>query len=518
MEFTLEQKVGQMLMVGFEGLEPPVYVLDWLAAGRIGGVILFGRNVDTPEQVAALTQACHEAASSPILIAIDQEGGRVARLRAGFSESPGAMALGAADSDELAERVSTALALEMRALGINWTLAPVVDIAHNAENPVIGTRALGSDPARVAALAAAQIRGFQRGNIATSAKHFPGHGNTPVDTHVDMATVGGSLEFLWAHDLVPFRAAVAAGVDSVMISHVKLAALDAEHPSTLSRVVVSGLLREQVGYDGLVCTDCMEMKALGLYYGVGERAVRAAQAGIDIIFFSHTRAYQEEAYVALLAAAQSGELPLAQIDAAVGRISALKAQVAITGEPQLQIIRDPDHLALMAEAARAGTVLLRADAAAYPLRPAAYGRSVLVEFPSYLDSEAMEGGGLSNLAGLLRGRVPGIDCLTLDVQTPLADAVSQVVAQAADAEVVILATRNAHLWPDELEVARAIIGAAQDVILLCLSNPYDADLLPGAGTVICTCGDAAPSLAAAVGAVLGDFTPSGRLPVALDKQ
>ncbi len=513
MELTLEQKVGQMLMVGFDGLEPPDYILDWLAEGRIGGVILFARNVDTPEQVAALTQACREAAPAPILIAIDQEGGQVARLRAGFSESPGAMALGAADSEALAERVSTALALEMRALGINWTLAPVVDIAHNAENPVIRTRALGSDPARVAALAGAQIRGFQRGNIATSAKHFPGHGNTPVDTHVDMATVGGSLEFLWAHDLVPFRAAVAVGVDSVMISHVKLPALDPEYPSTLSRAVVSGLLREQVGYDGLVCSDCMEMKALDLYYGVGERTVRAAQAGIDVIFFSHTRAYQEEAYSALLAAAQAGELPLAQIDAAVERINALRARVAITGEPQLQIIRDPDHLALMAEAARAGTVLLRAEEGVYPLRPAAYERAMLIEFPSYLDSEALESGGLSHLAGLLRGRAPEIACLTLDVQTPLADAVTQAVARAAQAEVVILATRNAHLWPDELEVARAVVGAARHVILLCLANPYDAGLLPDAGTVICTCGDAAPSLAAAVGALLGDFTPSGRLPV-----
>lgn len=514
---SLEQKIGAMLVAGFEGLTPPDYILDWLAAGRIGGVILFNRNVASPAQLADLTAACHAAAPRPILVAIDQEGGRVARLRAssGFSESPGAMALGAADSELLAERVSAALAAELRALGINWNLAPVVDIAHT-ENPVISTRALGSDPARVGALAVAQIRGFQAGGVAATAKHFPGHGNTPVDTHVAMARVDAPLDALWDHDLVPFRMAVAAGVESVMVTHVTFTALDDQRPATLSPAVIQGVLRGRIGYDGLVCTDCMEMRAVRDHYGAGESAVLAALAGNDVIFFSHTRAYQEEAYAALLAAAQAGRLPVEQVDAAVSRAQTLSAYRAVTpARPPLETVSSPSHTALMGEAARTGTVLLRVADDLLPLRPADGQRVALVEFVSYLETGAMERGSDTSLIRLARAQMPQIACAALSPEGDNPAALERARQLAAGADVLVLAVRNAHLWPDELAQARTLIEAAPRTVLLCLANPYDADALPGVRAVICTCGDSAPSLEAAVDALLGRFAPAGRLPVAL---
>lgn len=518
MTYSLEEKIGLMLAVGFEGLTPPDYILEWLAAGRAGSVILFNRNVSDPQQLAALTAACHDAAPRPLLISIDQEGGRVARLRAsaGFSESPGAMALGVADSEDLAERVSAALAAELRALGINWNLAPVVDIAHT-ENPVIGTRALGSDPARVGALAAAQIRGFQGAGLAATAKHFPGHGNTPIDTHVAMAVVDAPLAALWDHDLLPFRAAVAAGVDSVMMTHVTFTTLDAGHPATLAPAVTQGVLRERVGYDGLICTDCMEMRAVRDHYGPGESAVLAALAGADVIFFSHTRAYQEAAYDALLAAARSGRLPLARVDAAVRRVQALAARRRVTADtrPPLSVVGSAPHQALMREAARAGTVLLRADAGLLPLRPDAGPRAALVEFASHLESAAMEQGFATSLARLAQAQLPQLACAALSPAGVDADALARARQLAADADVLVLATRSAHLWPDELAQAQALMQAAPRTILVCLANPYDAAALPGAAAVLCTCGDGAPSLEAAVDALLGRFAPAGRLPVAL---
>lgn len=513
MELTLEQKIGQMLTAGFDGFEPPDYVLEWLAAGRIGGIVLFSRNIDTPEQVARLVQSCREAAALPLLISIDQEGGRVARLRQGFSESPGAMALGAANSELLAEQVAQVLGAELHALGINWALAPVVDIAHNRDNPVIGTRSLGVDPARVSLLAGAQIRGFQRGGVATTAKHFPGHGNTPVDTHVDMAVVNGALDVLWSHDLVPFRDAITAGVDVVMISHVKFEALDAEHPSTLSASVITGLLRDEIGFSGMICTDCMEMQALSRYYGVGERAVLAAQAGVDHMFFSHTHDYQVEAYEALLTAAQDGRLSAERINAAVERVLALKARYPANPTPDLTRIRQPEHLAVMQQAARAGTTLLNADSAVFPLTESA--NAVCIEFASHMDTGAMESGRLTGLATVLGEHLPHIPVLSLRPTVTDAAALAQAQTMAQGADVVILATRNAHLWEAQQAAAQTIIDVARDVILLCLADPYDADVLPGAGTVICTCGDATPSLEAAADALQGRFVPAGRLPVAL---
>lgn len=509
---SLEQKVGQMLHVGFEGHSAPDYILDWLTRGQIGGVILFARNVDTPEQVANLVRQCREAAPHPILVSIDQEGGRVARLRAGFTESPGAMALGAADSEELAEQVAEVMARELRALGINWVLAPVVDIAHNAENPVIGTRSLGTNPQRVSTLALAQIRGFNRGGVAATAKHFPGHGNTPTDTHIALATIGGSLEDLWAHDLVPFRAAVEAGIDAVMVSHVMLNAMDSQYPATISPPIIQNLLREKIGYRGLICTDCMEMKAMRDNFGVGESAVLAAQAGQDIIFFSHTHDYQQEVYESLLAAAQDGRLSEARIDESVKRIQALNEKYRITDAPSLDVIRSAEHLSTMQKAARAGMVLLRTDENIFPIR-ASQQTTVLIEFASYLDTGAMERGDSTALASILHQHAPEIESTGLPSSGVSPETLERARKLAAESEVLILATRNAHLWPEETKLARDLMSLAKNVILICLANPYDADALPDAGTILCTCGDSTPSLHAAVDALLGDFMPSGKLPV-----
>ena len=180
---SLAEKIGQLMMVGFEGLKPPRHILRWLASGRIGGVYLFARNVASPAQVKRLIADCRAAAKQPILVGIDQEGGAVARLRDGFTESPGAMALGAGGDRQLTEEIAYMMGRELAALGVNWNLAPVADIAHQRDNPSIGTRSFGRDPRLVSEMVAAQIRGFQRAGVAATAKHFPGLGNTIIDTH-----------------------------------------------------------------------------------------------------------------------------------------------------------------------------------------------------------------------------------------------------------------------------------------------------------------------------------------------
>ncbi len=512
---TLEEKIGQMLIVGFQGLEPPDYILDWLATGRIGGVILFARNVATPAQVAELTQACHAAAARPILIAIDQEGGVVARLREGFTESPGAMALGAADSEHLAEDVSAVLGAEMRALGINWNLAPAIDLTHNIHNPSVGVRSLGVDPERVKRLAVAQVRGFQRAGVAATAKHFPGKANTPVDPHVSLPVIDGPLDDMWDTDLVPFRAVSEAGIAAMMITHVQFTALEPDYPSTLSPRIIQGLLREKIGFAGVASTDCMEMGAITKQYGPGESAVLAALAGANIILFSHTRAYQEAAYDAVLDAANTGRLPIDQIDFAVEKVQVMKAEFAITAAPALDVIRQSDHLTIAHDAARAGVVLVQQESGVLPLKPQDSRRIVLVEFASYLDSEALEQSGETGFAALLHERRPTIDSVGLKPTEPSEKSLKRARALAASADVLIVATRNAHLIETQRVIAQELLDTNRQTILLCLRNPYDAGVLTAAGTVICSCGDSVPSLAATVDVLTGQFVPTATLPVPL---
>jgi beta-N-acetylhexosaminidase len=502
---SLETQIGQMCYVGFEGLIAPDYLLHWLRAGRVGGVILFARNVESPAQVAALTDSLQAAAPYGVIISIDQEGGTVARLRDGFTESPGAMALSSArDGEQLTERVSALLATELRALGIHWDYAPAVDISYNAANPSVGTRSFGGDPARVSRLGAAAIRGFQSAGVAASAKHFPGLGNTPIDTHLDLPVLDTPLEHLLAVDLAPYRAAITAGTASIMLTHVMYSALDADHPVTVSPVVVQRLIRGELAYDGIVTTDCMEMQAVSDRYGAGESAVLAALAGIDAILFSHTRSRQEAVYEALLAAAHSGRLPLAVIEGANRRLATFK-QRWLKPRADIGIIRAPEHLALAHEVARAGTTLLRAGAALL-LR----GNVTVIEFPSIFDSGILESGGLSGFSRLLTSRLPDAHVHIVREGTP-ADALLQT---AREAETLVLATRNAHLNAERLALCKSIVAQSRQAVLVCLRNPYDAGALgAGADSILCTCGDSAPSLEAAVEALMGDYIPTGSLPV-----
>jgi len=509
---SLEEKIGQMLVVGFHGHEPPQHILDWLREGRVGGVILFARNIDTPEQVAELTKALHEAARRPILVAIDQEGGVVARLRGGFTESPGAMALGAADDPGLTEEVSAVLATEMRALGINWNLAPAIDLTHNIHNPSVGVRSLGSDPQHVKRHALAQVRGFQNAGVAATAKHFPGKANTPVDPHVELPVIEGPLDDMWDTALVPFRAVSDAGVAAVMITHVQFKALEPEHPSTLSPAIIQGLLRRDIGYTGLVTTDCMEMKAVTDAYGPGESAVLAAKAGANVVLFSHTREHQEAAYDALLDAARTGRLPMEQVDCSVERINEMKRRFAADKWPPLSVIRQPKHLETMKRAARAGTVLLRDAPGLLPLGPETL--VAVIEFASSLEKEGLEQERETAFTILLRKRFPSLEAVWMDPSTPTEGQLERAERLAEDADTLVLATRNAHLYPAQLDSARCLLDRQRKRVLVCLRNPYDAGVLD-AGSMVLTLGDATPSLAAAADALTGAFTPSARLRVPL---
>jgi len=529
---SLQRQIGRMCIVGFEGHTAPDYLLDWLRAGRVGGIILFARNIESVAQVIAPTDSLRAASPDDLIIAIDQEGGAVARMRSaqGFSEVPGAMALAsAADGARHAEVVYAVLGAELRAVGIDWDYAPCVDLAYNPANASLGTRSFGRDAAHVGALAAGAVRGLQASphRVAACGKHFPGLGDTDIDTHLALPTVTTSLDDLRGVDLQPYRGIVDAGVMSVMVTHTIFAALDPDLPATLSPVVVSQLLRGELDYDGAVCTDCMEMKAIADHFGAGESAVLAALAGHDAILFSHTPAMQAAAHDALLAAAQSGRLSSHVIASANRRLVALRA-FAVRPRGDAAVVNSSQHARTALEAARAGVSVIPTGARVHvfealnddtaPLdiaaMQAAQARVGVIEFPSRLDSGIVEAGGVTGFARAIAARLLGT---RVRVWRGGASADSEASALARSSDPLIIATRSAHLDPVITAQVRALIATAPGrVIVVALRNPYDAALFADdlkVSAVLCTSGDAEPSLIAAAEALAGDYVPSGTLPV-----
>jgi beta-N-acetylhexosaminidase len=499
----IRHRVGQLFMVGFEGLTAPEYLLEWLAEGRVAGVILFARNVASPAQLAQLTASIHAAARYPALISIDQEGGTVARLRNGFTESPGAMALSVLDDPEAVAQASRILADEMHALGINWDYAPVLDILYNVENPSLGTRSFGASAGKVARLASAAVRGLQAGGVAACAKHFPGLGDTALDTHLALPTLDTPVEALTVRDLLPYRAVLAEGLASVMTTHTRFSALDREHPATLSAVVINRLLREELGFDGVVTTDCMEMKAIADHYGAGESAVLAVLGGVDLVLFSHTRAAQEAAYDAVLAAVESGRIPLARVDEANRRTAAMQVRFPAVNRPDVSAIRRPEALNTMQRIAR-DAIGLDAPDRALPLVP--QDGPAVIEFASVLESGIMESGGLTGFISRLQARAPHIPALALRSVATGAE-MSRALALAARSETLVLVTRNAFIIPEQRERAARLVAQGKRVIHVCLRSPFDAGLFGETAATLCTSGDASPSLDAAIDALFGVYSP-----------
>ena len=512
MEKTLEEKVGQMLMAGFDGPTAPEYFLQWLSEGRLGGVILFARNVDNPEQLAALTRQLHEAAKYPLLIAIDQEGGTVARLREGFSESPGALALASIHDhrETVVEEVSFVLATEMKALGINWTYAPVVDIHYNSANPTIGTRSFGADPEDIATLAACAVRGFQKGGVAACAKHFPGLGNTPIDTHLALPILDTTVEQLRSVDLLPYRFALDNQLATIMTTHTIFSTLDSEHPATMSPIIIQQLIRDGLGFDGVVTTDCMEMKAIDDNYPIADSVVAAALAGVDVILFSHTAAKQAAAYEHLLTAGQSGRVSMDIIETANRRIEALKAQFP-AWQPDLDRVNTPEHQNVMQRTARASISQPRSEVGVLPLKADDSRHILLVEFAPGVDSPVQETTRPSHLGYYIRQRFPDAEIIVMPT-VPSQDDVAPILEREAD--VLIVATRNAHLIPAQEQAVKTLSQHPATIILLALRNPYDAQLIEST-TVLCSAGDSRPSLEAITAALAGDFIPTGRVHDAL---
>jgi beta-N-acetylhexosaminidase len=317
------EEPGQLLFVGFQGTRVPDELAAFVAAGRIGGVVLFARNVESPGQVRALVRELHAAApdETPLLVCVDQEGGRVQRLRAPWTVWPPMRAVGDHDDPDATRSLAAALARELLDLGIGLDFAPVVDVATEPSNPVIGDRSFGDSPERVSRHAEAFIAGLQQGGVAACAKHFPGHGDTTRDSHHELPRLAHDLERLRRVELPPFRAAILAGVASVMTAHILYPALDPSRPATLSPLVLR-LLREELGFGGVIFSDDLEMRAVADAMSIRERVQGALEAGVDALLVCSEHALWQEALETLEA------LPAARLAGPLRRVAVLKERFA----------------------------------------------------------------------------------------------------------------------------------------------------------------------------------------------
>lgn len=509
---TLEQLAARVMCVGFSGTRAEDAPLAELAALAPAGVILFARNVVDAASTRALVEAVAAALGGGPrpLVAIDQEGGRVARVRHGVTEIPAMMALAAGGDLARAERIGGALARDLRRIGANTALAPVVDLATHPENTAIGARSFGDDPERVAAYGCALVRGLQAGGVAATLKHFPGHGATREDSHLGLPRVESSAATLRARDLVPFAAGIAAGAECVLSAHVVVTAFDAERPATLSPAILTGLLRGELGFTGVCFTDCLEMEAIAGGVGTARGAALALAAGADCVLISHSLEIARAAQAEIVAAVASGALPEARLREAAGRIAALRARLPAPLPFEAGPLPHDRELAL--EVARAAVTLVRGS-----LRLGAGKPLTIVSFEG-ATAEGVQGLHTEHpaLSLPLRERRVRSELMRVPLDPPgeLVDELCAVLALQGERYLAIV-SRRAHVYSGERAAIHRLLERFPDALLVSAREPFDLACFPQARNVACIYGDEAISLEGLADVMTGRCTAHGRLPVAL---
>lgn len=492
----LHDRVGQRFVVDFQGTEVTPGLERLLREGRAGGVILFAGNIASAGQVRTLTRDLQAVAADaglpPLWISVDQEGGIVNRIVVDFPVFPSAMAIGATGDEEAAATAGRVTGRALRALGFNVNHAPVLDVNTNPDNPIIGVRSFGEDPDAVARLGSAYTRALRAEGVLATAKHFPGHGDATIDSHLDLPIVGKPQDALEREELLPFRATFAAGADGVMTAHIVYPALDAERPATLSSRILSDLLRGKMGFEGVVFTDAMSMKAVANRWTRGDAAVAALRAGADIVMACGTEAEQWASIEAVRTAAADGALDAGEMARSVSRIQRVNERYAgsVTGEGH------PSDFAEAQAVADGAVTLIRDRTGSIPLRAGRTAVVHLVENPrrgstTTLGHELLQ----------LRANVEVVE----DPDTLKRDAWANVV-------VASLA------WPScahagVIRELHARFGAR--LIVVGLGNPYELARFPDVDTYLATYGPDPASLRAAARVLTGELTPAGRLPVTI---
>jgi beta-N-acetylhexosaminidase len=515
--------IGQKLLLAFEGkihLSPEVKTA--IRQYQPAGFTLFrALNLDNPAQVRQLTQALQQTARKAglplLLIAADQEGGQLMAIGEGSTPLPGNLALGATGSPELARRAGEVLGHELRAMGINVNYAPCCDVNSNPRNPVVGTRSFGEDPDQVAQLAAAMIAGMQSSGLAATAKHFPGHGDTSGDSHYGRTILLHALERLHKVELPPFKASIQMDVKLIMVGHLSLLAVeDGELPATLSAVVMRGLLRDELGYGGVIVTDAMDMKAIRQGEGLGQDAVRAVVAGADLLLLGSNAIDQHRVYASLQQAVRDGQLDASRIAASSERVLALKSWIARQESlPDLSVVGCKEHQTVAVEIAEQSITLVRDQANLLPLRLHASQRLAVI-MPRPLDLTPADTSSYVTpvLAQALRAYHADVDEFIIS-HSPDDGDIAALIQRLPVYDMVIMGTLNAFTQTEQAELVRAVLQTGIPCVVAALRMPYDLAVFPEAPTYVCCYSILEPSMFSLAKALMGRGDFPGRLPVSI---
>lgn len=493
-------------LVSFRGYEAPAWVLAAIADGRVPGVCLFNYNFRDLKQFRALNEsllaAAREGGQPAPLLGVDQEGGQLMAVTGGATELPGNLALGASGSAEFAAESGRILAAELRSLGCNLNFAPVLDVASRPENPVVGLRAFGDDPERVGELGVAMLRAMQDGGVLAAAKHFPGHGDTSIDSHHAGAAVDRSLEELLAVELVPFQAAFAAGLAAVMTAHVHYPQLD-ELPATISPTILKDLLRERLGFEGLVITDALDMHALAAI-PEADRARLSVEAGADLALLGHLEGQER----------MVDELAANPVESSRRRIERFRAGLSYE-LPELEPAVWTSHRESAAHMSRAAITVV-SGAENLPLRLAPEQRLCLISVNSGALTPAETVSDHDDpLAQQVARRHANTDVIELAYGAS-AEAVRAAAERCRGAAAVVMASVNAVGDPSQRQLFELLVSQGATPHLLVLRSPLDARDLTGARSLICSYGRRAVQTEAAVAVLFGEAAAPGRLPLRIE--
>ncbi|MGV9646779.1 glycoside hydrolase family 3 protein [Streptomyces sp. NPDC003554] len=539
---TLEEKVGQLFVMrvyGHSATDPDQADIDanlqeigvrtaaeLIAKYRVGGIIYFtwAHNTRDPHQIADLSNGIQKASLDqprglPVLIATDQEHGIVARVGKPATLFPGAMAVGAGGSHADARTLGRISGAELHALGIRQDYSPDADVNVNPANPVIGVRSFGADPDAVAGLVAAEVKGYQSSGVAATAKHFPGHGDTAVDSHFGFPVITHSRELWEQLDAVPFRAAIRAGIGAIMTAHIMVPALDdSGDPATLSHPILTGILREELGYDGVVVTDSLGMEGVRQKYGDDRVPVLALKAGVDQLLNPPSL---DVAWNAVLQAVRSGELTEARLDESLLRILRLKAGLGLLERPFVsdagvdRTVGVPAHLRAADRIADRTTTLLVNDGRLLPLSRRAHPR-VLVVGADPASPSGTDGPPTTVLADALTDL--GFTATVLSTGTaPSPATIEKAVAAAGNADAVVVGTYNVTAASSQRTLVNQLVATGKPVVAIALRNPYDVAQLPDVKALLASYSWTDVELRAAARVIAGRVRPRGKLPVPVQR-
>jgi beta-N-acetylhexosaminidase len=523
-EMTLEEKAGQLFIIGFNGTRMNDYLREIITEWKIGGLVFSIRNVENPIQVHDLIQEIQDLAIKangiPLIITINQEGGDRTCFLKSLSRNPGNMSIGATHKPEKAYEVASIVGTELKAMGFNMLFMPVIDMSNLFDNSVLGIRSYGDEPHLVAEMGANFIRGLNDAGIASTAKHFPGAGGSATDAHFDLPYISRTYEQLDEFELIPFKKAIEADVSAMMTAHCNFTKIDKDVIAVMSKKFNTEIAREKLGFQGIMISDAFGMLGLIKHVSPIDACVKSILAGMDIILKRHGRKANFAILEALRESIRSRKIPEERVNVSLERIFKLKEKYCTDHKPDIsKVIWDKKNAQKLEAMSEESVTLLRNDENLLPLK-LNHKMKVLLIMPDMLANASLDGIPGDNAGYIIRGllnekysySIDGFDLIHYNIY-PYKEEINKVIEKAKNYDVLILGSHRSTLRPSQTEMVKKIFKLGKKVIWVALNIPYDIFDVPEAKTYICTYSERLPQLKALCKIISGEIVPKGRLPV-----